>query len=267
MNNNPIGIFDSGVGGLTIWDELRKNLANENFIYLADSKNCPYGEKSQEEIRKLAKINTDFLLSKGCKLIIIACNTATAAAIDVLRANYAVPFIGMEPAIKPAALNTKTGRIGVLATKGTFNGKLFKETSAKYSNEIETFIQVGEGLVELVEKNEINSLESKTLLKKYISPMLEKGIDKIVLGCTHYPFFINEISKITPSNIEIINPAPAIANRTKNILKENNLSSNYSEKSTEFYTNGDVTIIAELVEVLSGLKPSINKFINSPYTS
>ncbi len=267
MNKNPIGIFDSGVGGLTVWNELNKNLPHESFIYLADSENCPYGEKSQDEIINLSKQNTEFLLSKKCKLIIVACNTATAAAIETLREIYPIPFVGMEPAIKPAALNTKTGTIGVLATKGTFKGQLFKETSAKYTNKIDTLAQIGDGLVQLVERNEIDSTEARTLISKYLTPMIEKGADKIVLGCTHYPFFKNIIADIIPSNIEIIDPAPAIASRTIDILKGKQVLNNNRSGKTAFYTNGNKEIIIELVYKLSNTKPFVQSVPTPPYTS
>src|SRR5210317_591573 len=151
MSEQSIGIFDSGVGGTSIWKELHKLLPAENTIYLADSINAPYGHKSKEEIISLCKKNTEFLLKKGCKLIVVACNTATTNAIKILRENYNVPFIGIEPAIKPAALNTQTKAVGILATKGTLSSKLFHKTTNLYSSGIKVIEQVGDGLVELIE--------------------------------------------------------------------------------------------------------------------
>ena len=161
MKKQPIGIFDSGIGGTSIWKEVIKLLPNENTIYLADSKNAPYGEKSTEEIISLCIKNTELLISKGCKLIIVACNTATTNAIGYLRNNYTIPFIGIEPAIKPAALLSKTGAIGILATKGTLASELFEKTTANYTKNITTIEQDGEGLVQLIEKWRVKFIQIK----------------------------------------------------------------------------------------------------------
>ncbi|MDA3892870.1 MAG: glutamate racemase [Salinivirgaceae bacterium] len=239
MRNNPIGIFDSGIGGLSVWQEVKKLLPAENIIYIADSINCPYGTKSQEEIIALSIKNTEFLLAHQCKLIVVACNTATSAAIDILRAKYSIPFIGMEPAIKPAALNTNTGKIGVLATKGTFEGQLFKETSKKFATNVNTVIQIGEGLVELVEQGKANSKEAIPILKENLDAMLNAGVDQIVLGCTHYPFFTRLIKDLIPKSIKIIDPAPAIAQRTKSVLAEKKIANDLNKASYSFYNTGN----------------------------
>ncbi|MGE4287443.1 MAG: glutamate racemase [Salinivirgaceae bacterium] len=253
MNENPIGIFDSGVGGLSVWDKVSKLLPNEDIIYLADSFNCPYGPKSPEEVIGLSVKNTEFLLSKNCKLIIVACNTATASAIEVLRQKFDVPFVGMEPAVKPAAENTTTGKIGILATKGTFEGRLFKQTSEKYAQHVDQLIQVGEGLVELVESNQIDSPEAYQLLKKYLTPMIEANADQIVLGCTHYPILIPIIEQIVPLNIQIIDPAPAIALRTKNLLLNNKLNNRKTTQGNyQFFSSGDTQTINLLIKKLTG---------------
>ncbi len=215
---NPIGIFDSGIGGTSIWKEINALLPHENTIYLSDSKNAPYGEKSKKEIIKLCVKNTEFLLKKGCKLIVVACNTATTNAISYLRKTYDVPFIGIEPAIKPASLHTKTNVVGILATKGTLNSDLFEQTSSKICNSITIIEQVGEGLVELIENGKINSEEMSQLLKTYILPMLEKQADCLVLGCTHYPYLIPQIKKIVGDKIHIIDSGVAVARQTKKIL-------------------------------------------------
>jgi glutamate racemase len=260
MNSGTIGIFDSGVGGLSVWQEIVKLLPNEDIIYFADSKNCPYGLKSHDEIIELSIKNTEFLLSKGCKIIIVACNTATAAAIDILRKKYTVPFIGMEPAVKPAALNTNTGRIGVLATKGTFEGKLFKETSRKYAARIKKIIQIGNGLVELVENGNTQTDKAEELLKKYLNPMINAGVDQIVLGCTHYPFFIPTIKKLIPQNVQIINPAQAVAKQTKSVLMQNNLLSLTAKKSEYlFYTSGNNSVISIIIKNIMGTYFHVNK--------
>lgn len=246
--NHPIGIFDSGLGGISIWKEIVKTLPNEDLIYFADSGNCPYGNKSHEEILKLSDRITQFLLFQGCKMIVVACNTATAAAIDYLREQYKVPFIGIEPAVKPAAEKTKTGSIGILATKGTFEGQLFKKTKKKYTDDISVQMQVGEGLVEIVENNEIHTAHAIDLILKYIQPMLEAEADQIVLGCTHYPFLAPVIDKITKGKANVINPAPAIARQTKRILKKEGLQQLKNKKPQyEFYTSGEERILAEFL--------------------
>lgn len=245
----PIGVFDSGFGGISVWNEIIKLLPNESTIYYADSKNCPYGSKSQNEIIKLAENITEFLLSKSCKIIVVACNTATAAAIDYLRNKYDVIFIGMEPAVKPAAMQSKTGNIGILATKGTFEGRLFKETSQKYTDGINVHIQVGEGLVEKVEQGKENEDETVELLKKYIQPMLDKNIDQLVLGCTHYPFLSASIEKITNGQVKLVNPAYAVALQTQRQLAENNLlcDENLNSTHTFFLNGGDNKVLKKLV--------------------
>ena len=197
-NNNPIGLFDSGVGGTSIWKEIHALLPNESTIYLADSKNAPYGQKTKEEIIELSKKNTEFLLENNCKLIIVACNTATTNAIKVLRATYDVPFIGIDPAIKPAALHTKTQKIGILATQGTLNSELFHQTVALYSD-VKVIEQIGFDLVKLIENGDMHSEKMSELLEAYLLPMVAQNIDYLVLGCTHYPYLIPQIKKIIPS--------------------------------------------------------------------
>lgn len=244
MHENPIGIFDSGVGGLSVLKEIRKHLPEESIHYLADSSNCPYGSKTKDEALRLARKSIEFLLKLECKLIVIACNTVTAVAIDNFRSEYHVPFIGMEPALKPAALQTRTKKIGVLATENTFNGRLFKETFEKYAEGIEVFIQPGHGLVELVEQGNQDSKQARSLLEKYLVPMLEKGVDTIVLGCTHYPFLTNMIRKIAGDSVTIIDPSGAVAIHTRRVLAQFDLLSRKThEPRFNFYTTGDKTTV------------------------
>lgn len=248
MNTNPIGIFDSGVGGTSIWKELNTLLPNEHTIYLADSKNSPYGNKPKEDIITLSKKNTELLLSKGCKLIVVACNTATTNTIKVLRSSYNVPFIGIEPAIKPAAIRTQTKAIGVLATKGTLSSELFHTTSDLYRNQIKVIEQIGEGIVPLVENGMTHSEEMKNLLKQYLKPMLEANIDYLVLGCTHYPYLIPQLIELLPGHVKIIDSAEAVAKQTQAVLEQHNLLNKQSlEPKNEFYTNGNPSIIEQLL--------------------
>lgn len=248
MSTQPIGIFDSGVGGTSIWKEINLLLPNENTIYLADSKNAPYGLKTKSEIIDLSIKNTEYLLKKNCKIIVVACNTATTNAIKVLRENYQIPFIGIEPAIKPASLNTQTKAIGILATKGTLSSELFHKTTNLYSSGITIIEQVGNGLVELIERGEIQSEAMKSLLKTYLQPMIEANIDYLVLGCTHYPYLMPLLLEILPKHVKIIDSGEAVARQTKFILETKQLlnqipiSTNY-----EFYSNADTSVMKTLL--------------------
>ena len=251
--NKPIGVFDSGVGGTSIWKEIHQLIPNESTIYLADSKNAPYGEKSEEEILRLSIKNTEFLLENGCKLIVVACNTATTNAINYLRENFRVPFIGIEPAIKPAALQSKTKKVGILATKGTLSSSLFSNTSKLYASGIKVYEQEGAGLVALVESGRQDSKETKRLLHQFISPMLEQGIDCLVLGCTHYPYLIPTLQKIVPKHITIIDSGLAVAQQTKSVLEKNtllNIDMEFSPKHL-FYSNADPKVLEQLIGLAS----------------
>ena len=238
MNNNPIGLFDSGVGGTSIWKEIHHLLPNESTIYLADSINAPYGYKTVDEIISLSIKNTELLLKMGSKLIVVACNTATTNAIEILREKFNVPFIGIEPAIKPAALKSASKSIGILATKGTLNSILFSESLDEYKEHIKVTEVIGEGLVPLIEMGKIDDSEINILLNKYLQPMLKKDIDYLVLGCSHYPYLIPQLKKILPKQVKIIDSGIAVANQTKIVLIQNNLLANSVRKPTLcFYTN------------------------------
>ena len=248
MNNNSIGFFDSGIGGITIWESVNRLLPNENTIYLADSKNSPYGKKPNDELTNISKENVEFLIDKKCKLIVVACNTATTNSINFLRKSYNLPFIGIEPAIKPAALNTKTGKIGVLATKGTLGSSLFEKTSNIHGQNVEIIEQHGLGLVELIEKGIYSGSKIDSLLKEYLNPMLENNIDKLVLGCTHYPLIKKSIKKIINESINIIECSEAVALQTERVLIKSNLINSGTEKSKKlFYTNGDKNVLNSLL--------------------
>ncbi|PWK20923.1 glutamate racemase [Xanthomarina spongicola] len=248
MSKQPIGIFDSGVGGTSIWKELNLLLPHENTIYLADSKNAPYGEKTKSEILELCKKNIDLLIEKESKLIVVACNTATTNAIKVLRETYNIPIIGIEPAIKPAALQTKTKTIGILATKGTLSSELFHKTTDLFTNGIKVIEQVGEGLVQLIETGKINSLEMKSLLKTYIEPMLDANVDYLVLGCTHYPYLIPQLLELLPKHIKIIDSGEAVARQTQTVLRQHQLLNNTTNKPTlKFYSNGSPEVLQSLL--------------------
>lgn len=234
-----IGVFDSGLGGLWILKYLEQELPGYNYIYYADQANLPYGTKESDEIVRLSSSIVDFLLEKECKLIVIACNTATSAAIAKLREKYSVPFVGIEPAIKPASELSKTGHIGILATKVTTEGKKLQDSIDKFASNVKVHVHTGYGLVELVEEGKADSDEAEALLRTYLEPLLEKNIDQLVLGCTHYAFFINRIKKIVGDTVNIIDPAPAVVKRVKQLVEENNLSSLDSRGEVELFTSSD----------------------------
>ncbi len=246
-NNNPIGLFDSGIGGTSIWAAIHELLPNEDTVYLADSKNAPYGQKSKEEIIQLSIKNTEYLLNQNAKIIVVACNTATTNAIKELRAKYDVPFIGIEPAIKPAALNSEKHVIGILATQGTLNSALFQQTAERYQD-TKIIEQIGHGLVTLIENGEINSPEMNRMLSEYLEPMIQANIDYLVLGCSHYPYLIPQIKKILPNHIKIIDSGEAVARQTKKVLTESVGLSNQSKKGeTIFYSNANPKVLSDIL--------------------
>lgn len=248
MNTKPIGLFDSGVGGTSIYKEIQHLLPYENTIYLADSKNAPYGNKNQDEIIALSIKNTELLISQGCKIIVIACNTATTNAIAYLRANYTIPFIGIEPAIKPASLQTKTKAIGILATKGTLSSALFHETMDVYGKDITIIERNGEGIVPLIEAGKTNSAQMRQLLKIYTKPMIKANIDYLVLGCSHYPYVIPLLLELLPNNIKIIDSGLAVAKQTKAVLQTHNLlnTTQYHPENI-FYSNTNTHVLAGIL--------------------
>ncbi len=208
-----IGVFDSGLGGFTVLKELQHTMPNARYIYYGDSLFAPYGTRDKEWIKKRSQKITSFLLDQGADLIVVACNTATASAIHFLREHYACPFVGMEPAVKPAALETQSGVIGVLATKGTFMGDHYHQTTRQFAGDVKVLTQVGYQLVELIE-NAPSRDATLPLLKNYLTPMLDQGCDHIVLGCTHYPLLKQQIEAIVQGRAKIIDPALAVAKQT-----------------------------------------------------
>lgn len=239
----PIGFFDSGIGGLSIWQAATKAMPNESTIYLADTANCPYGTKDDSFIAQRSIANTERLIEQGCKLIVVACNTATAAAIATLRKKYTIPFVGIEPAIKPAAKITKTKVIGVLATAGTLRGRHFTETSKGLPKDITVVVQEAIGWVDAVENGETSPTEKTlALVEQHIKPLLNQGADTLVLGCTHFPFLEEAIRKVAGPNINLINPAEAVAKRIEQVLNKHNLLAPQNATAThKFESTGDRT--------------------------
>ncbi len=217
----PIAVFDSGLGGLSVWREIRAMLPHEPLIYFGDGKNCPYGPKTRSEvIGHVDAAARELIENQGAKMLVVACNAATAAAIRHLRETYRVPVVGMEPAVKPAALSSRTGVIGILATAGTLHGTLFQDTSARYMDKVRILSAVGEGFVELVEAGMEDTPEAVEVVRRAVGPMLEAGADRIVLGCTHYPFLAGAIRKVIGSReVELVDPAPAVARRVASLLE------------------------------------------------
>lgn len=219
----PIGVFDSGIGGLSVLKDIHKLLPHEDLIYVGDSAHAPYGDRSARYVRERSQAIADFLLDKGVKAIVIACNTATAEAASQLRETMDVPVIGLEPAVKPAAKLSRSGVIGVLATQRTIDSERLLGLTERYAKNKKVLAQACPGLVEHVEACDLNSKAVNQLLRKYIAPLLEEGVDALILGCTHYPFLLPAIRKITGKEIQILETGRPVAEQLKRILKENHL--------------------------------------------
>ena len=214
-----IGVFDSGEGGLSVLKEITRLLPTEKYIYYSDNAYCPYGEKTPEFIQNRARAITDTLLEKGADIIVVACNTATAAAISVLRAEYpSVKFIGMEPAVKPAALGTVSGTIGVLATAGTLKGSKYLKTKESVDDHVNVVEHVGRGFVELVEEGKFSGPEVESVVSASLKPLLETGADIIVLGCTHYPFVKKQIRRVLGDDVKLYDGGRGTARELRRVL-------------------------------------------------
>ena len=246
-----IGIFDSGSGGLSVLKEIRKVLPSGRFIYYADNAHCPYGEKSAAYIQDRARTITRLLLDKGAQVVVVACNTATGAAIATLRAEFDIPFVGMEPAVKPAALGTKSGVIGVLATAGTLKASKYLNTKGIYQHDVRIEEHVGEGFVQLVERLELDGPEAGRVVRASLQPLLDAGADTIVLGCTHYPFLRPVIERIAGPGVRVIDPAPAVARQVLKVLREHGLEDTGPEPgSLELLSSGDPATLHALAATL-----------------
>jgi glutamate racemase len=252
-----IGIFDSGVGGLSVMNEIVKQLPQEDVVYFADTVHCPYGRRTHQEIQHLVRGIVTFLLSQDAKVIVVACNTASAAALYHLREIFSVPIVGMEPAVKPAAQRTNSKVVGVIATQATFQGTLFASLVERFATNLEVLTQSCPGLVERVEAGLIEEAETKEVLRGYLQPMLEAGIDSLVLGCTHYPFLKPLMREIIGGEVEIIDPSPAVARQTERVLEREGLLRRVGRGRYTFYTSGDVQVFAHLVQKLTTVRGKI----------
>lgn len=256
LDLRSIGLFDSGLGGLSVWQAVVDRLSHETTVYFADSANCPYGSRPAEEIKILSRDIVRFLLQHDCKLIVVACNTASAAALEWLRAEFDVPIVGMEPAVKPAAERTQTGHVGVLATAGTLQGPLYQNTARHCADGVHVHVQIGKGLVELIEAGQFDTPETEALLRQYLEPMLATQVDQIALGCTHYPLLMPLIERIVDGRASVINPAQAVARQVERVLNRHNLAAPtgrpVDQVQHRFYTTGQVEPLRSLAAVLSG---------------
>ena len=253
MNPQPIGVFDSGVGGLSVLREIRALLPHEDVLYVADSAHVPYGDKPPAFVRARSMALSQFLLDQGAKAIVIACNTATAIAIADLRAHFAVPIVGMEPAVKPASTHSRTRCIGVLATSGTLASDKFASLLARFGRDVEVHVQPCSGLVEQVERGALNSDATRALVEKYVTPLARRGVDTIVLGCTHYPFLRPVIAEFAGANVSIIDPNPAVARELRRQLERSHLRAPADHPGVEkFWTSAEPSSVQNVMIQLWG---------------
>jgi glutamate racemase len=252
-NNRPIGVFDSGMGGLSVLKHIHQLLPAEQLLYVADSAFMPYGNQSSELISERCHLITRFFVERGAKAVVVACNTATASAIESLRADFSIPLIGMEPAVKPAVEASRTGIIGVLATSGTLASEKFSKLVQRFDSHAEVIFQPGTGLVEQVEAGELGTEKTTALLQKHLEPLLARNIDVLVLGCTHYPFLAPLIRKIVGDNVTILDTGNAIAVELKRQLERlpsNEISA--MDGSVSFFSSGDIGRVEPMMSQLWG---------------
>lgn len=249
----PIGVFDSGVGGISVLQHIHQLLPHEHLLYFADSRHAPYGSKTPQQIQSRCFEITDFLIAQGAKAIVVACNTATAAAIDAMRAQYTLPIFGMEPAVKPAAEASKNGIIGVLATVGTLKSAQFAGLLESYGRNVEVVTQGCVGLVECIERGELNAEYTLNLLQQYCQPLLDEGADTVVLGCTHYPFVKKHIQRIVGDKVTLIDTGAAVAKHLQNRLSAMEmLSSRTQNGEVKFWTNSSAPEAKAVIDMLWG---------------
>jgi glutamate racemase len=260
-SNSPIGIFDSGVGGISVLRAIREQMPEESVIYFGDQGHIPYGPRSMEQIRNFSEAITNFLLERNAKIIVVACNTASAAALKDLREKFPnVQFVGMEPAVKPAAEHTQTGKVGVLATPATFQGALYASVVERFANGVELFQNTCPGLVQQIEEGNLSGEEPRKILEDALLPMLQKDIDTVVLGCTHYPLVIPLIQQIVGEKVRVIDPALSVAKQTRRLLEANKLRNQSDAKSNvKFYTSGEPDALKSLLPILLGESGEVHR--------
>jgi glutamate racemase len=258
---SPIGVFDSGVGGLSVLRAIRAQMPEESIIYFGDQGHIPYGPRPMEQIRNFSEAITRFLLARNAKIIVVACNTASAAALKYLREKFPdAPFVGMEPAVKPAAEHTLTGKVGVLATPATFQGALYASLVERFANGVELLQNTCPGLVQQIENGNLKGEETRKILEDALLPMLEKRIDTVVLGCTHYPFVIPLIQQIVGANVRVIDPAPSVTKQIRRVLETNRLKNpSDANGDVKIYTSGDPEELKALLPRLLGEEGKVGK--------
>ncbi|HRO97911.1 MAG TPA: glutamate racemase [Flavobacteriales bacterium] len=250
-DERPIGIFDSGIGGLTVTAAIRQALPTERLLYFGDNAHVPYGQRSLDEVRGFSHAIVEALIGADCKLIVIACNTASAAALASLRAAHpGLPFVGMEPAVKPAVEHTSTGTVGVIATTATFQSELYASIVERFAGDVEVLHQPCPGLVKQIEAGETGSPTTEAMLRGWLQPMLDRHIDALVLGCTHYPLVRPLIERIVGPGVRIIDPSPAIARRVDHLLREHALRTSATAGGLQCWTSGDPAHFAPTLEQL-----------------
>lgn len=247
-----IGVFDSGVGGLSVLHHLRQALPNERLIYVADSGHVPYGDKPAHYIEQRSIALTNFLISQGADAIVIACNTATAAAAATLRREFPIPILGMEPAVKPAVAATKSGVVGVLATIGTLESARFAALLERYAGNVEIVTQGCPGLVEQVELGDLHGSKTRELIERYTAPLLSRGADTLILGCTHYPFLAPMIREVVGEGITLVDTGEAVARHLQRRLLDELPSRTVGNASAQFFTSGEVTQASRIMSLLWG---------------
>lgn len=260
-NDAPIGVFDSGVGGLSVLSEIHQLLPRESLLYVADCGHIPYGEKTPEFIRERCVIVAEFFRSQGAKALVLACNTATVAAAADLRERYPDwPIVGMEPAVKPAAAATRSGVVGVLATTGTLQSAKFAALLDRFAADVQVVTQPCPGLVELIETGDLASPRLRQLLKGYLDPLLEAGCDTIVLGCTHYPFLKTLLREMIPASISLIDTGAAVARQLQRLLSQQDLLACGHPMTAQFWTSGDPENFRNILPVLWKNSDSVRSF-------
>lgn len=260
-DNAPIGVFDSGVGGLSVLREIRTRLPGESLLYLADSGHVPYGEKTPEFIRARCRSIAAFLLEQGAKALVLACNTATAAGIAELRELYPnVPLVGMEPAVKPAARATRSGVVGVLATTGTLKSAKFAALLDRFASDVRVVTQPCPGLVECVEAGELDTPETRALLESFVQPLLSQGCDTLILGCTHYPFIKPLLRELLPPTVALVDTGAAVARHLETVLANAERLADSGPVTTRFWSSSEPRRLAAVLPVLWGEKSEVAYF-------
>ncbi|MGQ7959113.1 glutamate racemase [Pseudomonas sp. SP16.1] len=260
-SNAPVGVFDSGVGGLSVLREIRQLLPHESLLYVADSGHVPYGEKSAEYIRERSRTIAEFLLGQGAKALVLACNTATVAAVAELRERYpTLPLVGMEPAVKPAAAATRSGLVGVLATTGTLKSAKFAALLDRFAGDVRVITQPCPGLVECVEAGELDSAATRELLRGYVEPLLAEGCDTLILGCTHYPFLKPLLRELVPASVSLIDTGAAVARQLQRLLEREQLLADGPAEPTRYWSSGEPERMRRVLPLLLGDEAEVRAF-------